>query len=102
MLNAKFRHSPHSLGVVGVGATETRATARLPGTGRASSGCDHPGDKGDRGDRGAEAENNQTLTTIISWLLSLTVNIPCLLRKVGGLQTVGRVGCRSGRHGETV
>ena len=96
MLNAKFRHS---LGVVGVGATETRATARLPGTGRASSGWDHPGD---RGDRGAEAENNQTLTTIISRLLSLTVNIPCLLRKVGGLQTVGRVGGRSERPGETV
>ena len=99
MLNAKFRHS---LGVVGVGATETRATARLPGTGRASSGCDHPGDRGDRGDRGAEAENNQTLTTIISRLLSLTVNIPCLLRKVGGLQTVGRVGGRGKRPGETV
>lgn len=59
MLNAKFRHPLHLLGVVGVGATETRATARLPGTGRASSGCDHPGE--DRGDRGAEAENNQTL-----------------------------------------
>ena len=45
----------------------------------------------DRGGRGEEADNNQTLTTIINWLLGLTLNIPSLLTKVSGLQTVGRV-----------
>ena len=38
--NVGCKGPPHSLGVVGVGATETLATARLPGTRTASRGWD--------------------------------------------------------------
>ena len=62
-----------------MGAGETLARAGLPGT--VSSGDE-------------EADNKQTVsvTTIINGLLALTVNIPSLRTKVGGLMTVGTLG----------
>ena len=71
--------SGHLLGV-GVGATETRATARLPGTITVSSGVDLPGD-----DRDTESHNKYHGPLILT-------NVPSLLMKVDGSQTVGSVG----------